>query len=90
VGEVLNKFDDIYSILARYGYTSLFLMDDRDHHQYRGFADYLVFGKIGLKREEDAANEKMLHLLTVTKMRGMAISSKTLFFEFTPSGIKGI
>jgi flagellar protein FlaH len=43
--EALSKFDAIYSILAKYGCTSLFLMDDRAHHQHQGFADYLVFGK---------------------------------------------
>lgn len=88
-GEALSKFDAIYSILAKYGCTSLFLMDERAHYQHQGFADYLVFGKIELKLEEDAANEKMLHVLSVTKMRGMAISGKKLFFELTPLGIRG-
>lgn len=87
-GEALNKFDAIYSILAKYGCTSLYLMDDRAHYQHQGFADYIVFGKIELKLEEDVANGKILHVLSVTKMRGMALPDKKLFFELTPSGIR--
>lgn len=87
--EALGKFDAIYSILAKNGCTSLFLMDDRAHSQHQGFADYLVFGKIELKMKEDPENEKSLHILSVTKMRGTHLSDKKLLFELTPSGIKG-
>ena len=60
-GEALNKFDAIYSILAKYGCTSLFLMDDRAHHQHQGFADYLVLGKIELKLGEDVITSYSIH-----------------------------
>ena len=86
--EALSKFDAIYSILAKYGCTSLFLMDDRAHNQHQGFADYLVFGKIELKIKEEPANGKLLHMLSVTKMRSTNLSGKKLFFGLTPSGIK--
>ncbi len=64
-------------------------MDDRAHSQHEGFADYLVFGKIELKMKEDPENKKILHMLSVTKMRCTDLSDKKLFFELTPSGIKG-
>ncbi|KKG11436.1 RAD55 family ATPase [Methanosarcina sp. 2.H.A.1B.4] len=87
--EALSKFDAIYSILAKHGCTSLFLMDDRAHNQHQGFADYLVFGKIELKIKEETANGKLSHMLSVTKMRGTDLSGEKLFFGLTPSGIKG-
>ncbi|MDQ1274960.1 MAG: KaiC protein [Euryarchaeota archaeon] len=87
--EALSKFDAIYTILAKRGCTSIFLMDDRAHNQHQGFADYLVFGKIELKTKEDPENEKLLHILSVTKMRCMNLSGKKLFFDLTSSGIKG-
>jgi KaiC/GvpD/RAD55 family RecA-like ATPase len=87
--EALSKFDAIYSILAKKGCTSLFLMDERAHNQHQGFADYLVFGKIELKIGEDPENETFLHTLSVKKMRCMDLFDKKLFFELTPSGIKG-
>lgn len=87
-GEALNKFDAIYSILAKYGCTSLYFMDGRAHQHHQGFADYIVLGKIELKLEEDAANGKILHVLSITKMRGMELPDKKLFFELTPSGIR--
>lgn len=87
--EALSKFDAIYSILAKNGCTSLFLMDDRAHAQHQGFADYLVFGKIELKIKEETANGKLLHMLSVTKMRGTDLSGEKLFFGLTPSGIRG-
>jgi archaeal flagellar protein FlaH len=86
--EALSKFDAIYSILAKHGCTSLFLMDDRAHNQHQGFADYLVFGKIELKLREDTANGKLLHMLTVIKMRGTTLFGEKLFFELTPSGVR--
>lgn len=86
--EALSKFDALYSILARYGCTSLFLMDDRAHNQHQGFADYLVFGKIELKLREDTANGKLLRMLSVTKMKGTYLSGDKLFFELTPSGMR--
>ena len=86
--EALSKFDAIYSILAKYGCTSLFLMDDRAHNQHQGFADYLVFGKIELKIKDETANGKLLHTLSVTKMRSTNLSGEKLFFGLTPSGIK--
>lgn len=87
--EALSKFDAIYTILSKRGCTSIFLMDDRAHNQHQGFADYLVFGKIELKTKEDAENEKLLRILSVTKMRCTDISGKKLLFELTSSGIKG-
>jgi KaiC/GvpD/RAD55 family RecA-like ATPase len=87
--EALGKFDAIYSILAKNGCTSLFLMDDRAHSQHQGFADYLVFGKIELKIRDEPENGKLSHILSVTKMRCTDLSDKKLFFELTPSGIKG-
>ena len=87
--EALSKFDAIYSILAKRGCTSLFLMDDRAHNQHQGFTDYLVFGKIELKIKEETANGKLLHMLSVTKMRGTDLSGEKLFFGFTPAGIRG-
>ncbi|KKH46409.1 hypothetical protein EO95_13435 [Methanosarcina sp. 1.H.T.1A.1] len=86
--EALSKFDAIYSILAKHGCTSLFLMDDRAHNQHQGFADYLVFGKIELKIKEETANGKLSHMLSVTKMRGTDLSGEKLFFGLTPSGIR--
>ncbi|MDD4248137.1 MAG: RAD55 family ATPase [Methanosarcina sp.] len=86
--EALSKFDAIYSILAKHGCTSLFLMDDRAHAQHQGFADYLVFGKIELKIKEKTENGRLLHMLSVTKMRGADLSGEKLFFGLTPSGIK--
>jgi KaiC/GvpD/RAD55 family RecA-like ATPase len=86
--EALSKFDAIYSILARRGCTSLFLMDDRAHCQHQGFADYLVFGKIELKLREDTANGKLLRMLSITKMRSTDLSGEKLFFELTPSGMR--
>lgn len=86
--ESISKFDAIYSILAKYGCTSLFLMDDRAHNQHQGFADYLVFGKIELKIKDENANGKLLHILSVTKMRSTNLSGEKLFFSLTPSGIK--
>lgn len=88
--EALGKFDAIYSILAKNGCTSLFLMDDRAHNQHQGFADYLVFGKIELKKKEDPGNGKISHTLSVTKMRCTDLFDKQLFFEFTSSGISSL
>lgn len=86
--EALSKFDAIYTILAKRGCTSLFLMDDRAHNQHQGFADYLVFGKIELKTKEGPENGKLLHVLSVTKMRCTDLSGKKLLFELTSSGIQ--
>ena len=54
-------------------------MDDRAHNQHQGFADYLVFGKIELKIKEETANGKLLHMLSVTKMRGTDILWRKAF-----------
>ncbi len=86
--EALSKFDVIYSILAKHGCTSLILMDDRAHKQHQGFADYLVFGKIELKFEEDHKNGKFIRYLSVIKMRAVNLPEEKVFFEITPSGIK--
>lgn len=87
-GDPFKKFDPIYRILAEHGCTSLFLMDDRAHRQLKGFADYLVFGKIELNLREDAVSGKFSRHLSVAKMRATELSLENVQFELTSSGIR--
>ncbi|MDD3042052.1 MAG: RAD55 family ATPase [Methanosarcinaceae archaeon] len=86
--EPLKKFDPLYNVLADYGCTSLFLMDDRAHRNMQGFADYLVFGKIELYYKEARQKGKLDRFMRVSKMRGMELFLDSVGFSITSEGVR--
>jgi KaiC/GvpD/RAD55 family RecA-like ATPase len=85
--EFRKQLDTLNLLLAKKGYTTLYIMDDTSNMRTEGVATYSVHGVIKLTiKDNPYTNMKERHI-EISKMRATKISLESNVFEITSKGI---
>ncbi|MCD1293969.1 hypothetical protein CUJ83_03025 [Methanocella sp. CWC-04] len=86
--EFRKQLDTLNLLLAKKGYTTLYIMDDTSNSRTEGVATYSVHGVIKLSIKDNPYTNMRERHIEISKMRSTMISLESHVFEITSGGIK--
>lgn len=85
--EFRKQLDTLNLLLAKKGFTTLYIMDDTSNKRTEGVATYSVYGVIKLSIKENPYTGLRERHMEISKMRATKIPLEPNIFEITSNGI---